>query len=91
MRRILIEHARRRLAAKRDTGAEVVHLEGLEISAPAADDDQVLAANEALERFAAVDPRKAELVKLRYFVGMNFEETAAALDIAVPTSKQWWA
>ena len=91
MRRILIEHARRRLAAKRGAGAEVVHLEGLEISAPAADDDQVLAVNEALEKFAAVDPRKAELVKLRYFVGMNFEETAAALDIAVPTAKQWWA
>jgi RNA polymerase sigma factor (TIGR02999 family) len=91
MRRILIEHARRRLAAKRGAGAEVVELEALEISAPAADDDQVLAVDEALEKFAAVDPRKAELVKLRYFVGMNFEETAAALDIAVPTAKQWWA
>jgi DNA-directed RNA polymerase specialized sigma24 family protein len=41
--------------------------------------------NEALERFAAVDERKAERVKLRYFVGLNFEEAAAALGIAVPT------
>jgi DNA-directed RNA polymerase specialized sigma24 family protein len=47
--------------------------------------------NEALEKLAAVDPRKAELVKLRYFVGLNFEETTAALGIAVPTAKQWWA
>ena len=91
MRRILIEHARRRLAAKRGAGVEVVDLDGLEISSPLADDDQLLAVNEALEKFAAVDERKAELVKLRYFVGLNFEETAAALGIAVPTAKQWWA
>ena len=91
MRRILIEHARRRLAAKRGAGVEVVDLDGVDISYPQADDDQLLAVNEALEKLAAVDPRKAELVKLRYFVGLNFEETAAALGIAVPTAKQWWA
>ena len=91
MRRILIEHARRRLAAKRGAGVKVVDPGGLEISSPVADDDQLLAVNEALEKLAAVDPRKAELVKLRYFVGMNFEETAAALGIAAPTAKQWWA
>ncbi len=91
MRRILIEHARRRLAAKRGAGVEVVDLDGLEISSPLADDDQLLAVNEALEKLAAIDPRKAELVKLRYFVGLNFEEAAAALGIAVPTAKQWWA
>ncbi len=91
MRRILIKHARRRLAAKRGAGAEVVDLDGLEISSPVADDDQLLALNEALEKFSAVDSRKAELVKLRYFAGMNFEEAAAALGIAVPTAKQWWA
>jgi RNA polymerase sigma factor (TIGR02999 family) len=91
MRRILIEHARRRLAAKRGAGVEAVDLDGLEISSPIADDDQLLAVNEALEKLSAVDPRKAELVKLRYFVGLNFEEAAAALGIAVPTAKQWWA
>jgi RNA polymerase sigma factor (TIGR02999 family) len=91
MRRILIEHARRRLAAKRGAGVEVVDLDGLEISSPVADDDQLLAINKALEKLAAFDPRKAELVKLRYFVGMNFEEAATALGIAVPTAKQWWA
>jgi RNA polymerase sigma factor (TIGR02999 family) len=91
MRRILIEHARRRLAAKRGAGVEPVELDSLEISSPVADDDQLLAVNEALEKLAALDARKTELVKLRYFVGMNFEEAAAALGIAVPTAKQWWA
>jgi len=91
MRRILIEHARRRLAAKRGADVEVVNLDRIEISSPLADDDRLLAMNEALGKFSAVDERKAELVKLRYFVGLNFEEAAAALGIAVPTAKQWWA
>ena len=91
MRRILIERARRRLTAKRGNGQTPLDLDELEIPSPTTDDDQLLAINEALEKFAALDPRKAELVKLRYFVGMNFEETAAALGIAVPTAKQWWA
>lgn len=47
--------------------------------------------NEALARFATVDPRKAELVKLRYFVGLTYEEAAELLGIAIPTAKQWWA
>ena len=75
MRRILIEHARRRLAAKRGAGVEVVALDGLEISSPVADDDQLLAVNEALEKLSAVDPPKAELVKLRYFVGLDRKST----------------
>ncbi len=91
MRRILIERARRRVAAKRGGGLAVVDVDEIEISSPLADDDQLLAVNEAMEKFAALEPRKAELVKLRYFVGMNFEEAAAALGIAVPTAKQWWA
>lgn len=91
MRRILIEHARRRRAAKRGAGAEVVDLDGLELAAASADDDQLLAVHEALEKFASVDPRKAELVKLRYFIGLDFADASAALGIAVPTAKQWWA
>jgi RNA polymerase sigma factor (TIGR02999 family) len=91
MRRILIERARRRLAAKRGAGAGVVDLDEIEIPSPVADDDRLLAVNEALEKLATLDPRKAELVKLRYFVGMTFDEAAAALGIAVPTAKQWWA
>jgi len=91
MRRILIERARRRMAAKRGGGVVSVELDEIAIPAPADDDDQLLAVNEALEKFAALDPRKAELVKLRYFVGMSFDEAATALGIAVPTAKQWWA
>lgn len=91
MRRILIERARRRIAAKRGGGVTPVDLAEIEIPSPVADDDQLLAVNEALETFAALDPRKAELVKLRYFIGMSFDEAATALGIAVPTAKQWWA
>ena len=47
--------------------------------------------DDAVARFAALDARKAELVKLRYFVGMSFEQAAEVLGIAVPTAKQWWA
>ena len=91
MRRILIERARRRLAAKRGGNIERTDLDDVEIASPLADDEALCALEEALEKFSAIDPRKAELVKLRYFVGMDFKETAAALGIAVPTAKQWWA
>lgn len=91
MRRIRIERARRRLAAKRGSGAAPLDVDEIEIPSPTPDDDTLLLVHEALEKFSVIDPRKAELVKLRYFVGMNFEETAAALGIAVPTAKQWWA
>ena len=90
MRRILVDRARRRLAAKRGAGAERVEIDELDIPAPAPD-DQLLAMNEALEKFSAQDARKGELVKLRYFVGLSFEEAAGVLGIAVPTAKQWWA
>jgi len=58
--------------------------------AKAADDDQLLAVNEALEKFAALEPRKAELVKLRYFVGLTIAEAAQVLHISEPTAKRWW-
>jgi len=89
MRRILVDRARRRLAAKRGSGEALLDANELEILAPAPD-DQLLDVSDALEKFAAVDARKAELVKLRYFVGMTFDEAAAALGIAVPTAKEWW-
>jgi RNA polymerase sigma factor (TIGR02999 family) len=89
MRHILVDRARRRLAVKRGAGETPLNADDLDIFAPAPD-DQLLAVNEAIEKFAAVDQRKAELVKLRYFVGMSFEEAAEALGIAVPTAKQWW-
>jgi RNA polymerase sigma factor (TIGR02999 family) len=90
MRRILVDHARRRRAAKRGAGVERLDLDEVDIAAPAPD-DQLLAVDEAVAKFERVDARKAELVKLRYFVGLSFEEVAAVLGIAVPTAKQWWA
>jgi RNA polymerase sigma factor (TIGR02999 family) len=90
MRRILVDRARRRLTGKRGAGEVCLDADELEIPSPAPD-DQLLAVNEALAKFALLEGRKAELVKLRYFVGLTFEEAAEVLGIAVPTAKQWWA
>lgn len=90
MRRILVDRARRRQAMKRGAGAECLDLDDVDIPTPAPD-DQLLAVHEALATFARIEPRKAELVKLRYFVGLRFEEAAEVLGIAVPTAKQWWS
>jgi RNA polymerase sigma factor (TIGR02999 family) len=91
MSRILIDRARRRLAAKRGQGMVPIELDEIEIPSPSVDDEHLIAVSEALEKLAALQPRKAELVRLRYFVGMNFDEAATAMGIAVPTAKQWWA
>lgn len=90
MRRILVDRARRRQTAKRGAGQPCQDADDADICAPAPD-EQLLAVSEALAHFAAVDPRKAELVKLRYFVGLTFDEAAEVLGIAVPTAKGWWA
>jgi RNA polymerase sigma factor (TIGR02999 family) len=90
MRRILVDSARRKLSARRGARAEHVNAEDTTIVAPV-DDDQILAVDEALERFAAHQPQKAQLVQLRYFGGLNHEESARALNISEPTAKRWWA
>ena len=90
MRRILIDRARRKQAQKHGGGREHVDVDDVEIPAPA-DDEELLAVNDALDRFAAMDAQKAELVKLRYFVGMTIEEAAAVLGVSEPTAKRWWA
>ena len=91
MRRILVESARRKHREKRGGGAEHVDLAELEIAAPLGNEEESLAVHEALDRLAAHDARKAEVVKLRYFVGFSFEETAEVLGISVPTAKREWA
>jgi RNA polymerase sigma factor (sigma-70 family) len=53
--------------------------------------DRLLAVDEALKKFAALDPQKAEPVKLRYFVVMTIEQTAEALGISERTAKRYWA
>ena len=89
MRRILIETARRKRALRHDAGRAQLELQALEIAAPASD-DQMLAIDEALKKLTALDKEKAELVKLRFFVGMTIEEAAAVLGISEATAKRWW-
>ncbi|MDQ3621220.1 MAG: ECF-type sigma factor [Verrucomicrobiota bacterium] len=90
MRRILVERARRKSCQKHGAGAEHCDLAELEIAAPIADGDELLIVHEALDALAQCDPRKAELVKLRYFVGLSFEKTAEVLGICVLTAKRDW-
>jgi RNA polymerase sigma factor (TIGR02999 family) len=90
MRRILIARARRKQAQRRGAGAAHLDVDELEIASPAPD-TQLLALNEALDRFAAIEPQQAELVKLRYFVGLKIEEAAEVLGISEATAKRWWA
>ena len=90
MRRILIEKARRRHAVRHGGKLQRIDINEIEI-AGAGKDEELLAVNEALEKFAVVDKQKAELVKLRYFAGLTIEETAEALEISTPTAKRWWA
>jgi RNA polymerase sigma factor (TIGR02999 family) len=90
MRRILIDSARRKLAAKHGAGIEHVDAGEIEIAAPGVKEDELLAVHEALDALAAHDARKAELVKLRYFVGLTIEEAAEVLGISAPTAKRDW-
>lgn len=92
MRRILIENARRRRAERHGAGLERVSLDesALDRSAPEVSDARLLLLNEALGNLAALDPRKAELVKQWYFVGLTVEETAEVLGISVRTAQRDW-
>ena len=91
MRRILIDRARKRHARRHGGGQQRVAPEALEaVPDGRRDDDQLLAINEALERFSAEEPQKAELVKLRYFVGLTLEEAARTMGIPEGTAKRWW-
>ena len=90
MRRILIDNARRKLTLRHGGSLERVNLHALELAAHM-DDEQLLALNEALEKFAAHDARKAELVKLRFFAGLTNEQAARALKVSEPTVKRDWA
>ena len=87
MRRILVDNARRKSAQRHGGAAEKISVEatGFDVAAPAADQD-ILLVNDALEALAAHDPRKAELVKLWYFVGLTLEEIAATLGISPRTA-----
>lgn len=91
MRRILVERARRRLAAKRGGGVPTISANEVEIVAAGKQDDDIIAVSEALDRFSELESEKADLVKLRYFVGMTLEEAAEALGVSERTAHRWWA
>ena len=88
MRRILVENARRKLRLKRGGGQERVELDST-IQAPI-EDGKVLEVNDALETLEREDPEKAEIVKLRFFVGLNNDEIAALLGVNEKTVRRHW-
>lgn len=90
MRRILIEHARKRGRAKRGGKRVRVDLSGVDL---ASDEDleQVVALDDAFRRLEEQDPRAADVVRLRVFAGLSVEETARATDLSERTVKREWA
>jgi RNA polymerase sigma factor (TIGR02999 family) len=90
MRRILIEAARKRLAAKRGAGQEVVPLHDIDV-AEGMQDEHLLAVNEALQQLEREDPQRAEVVKMRFFSGLQNEEIAALLGVNEKTVRRHWA
>ena len=90
MRRILVDAARRRLAAKRGGGMQREDLitSRIYISTP---DEDLLSLNTALDQFEAEHPTKAELVKLRYFAGLNAADAASELGISQSTADRYWS
>jgi RNA polymerase sigma factor (TIGR02999 family) len=91
MRRILVDHARRRGRVKRGKGVRPVSLDGIDVAAPTGADEDLLALAEALEALAAEDADKARLVELRAFGGLTLEEAADALGVSRSTAARSWA
>jgi RNA polymerase sigma factor (TIGR02999 family) len=90
MRRILVDAARRKRRERHGGGRRHLTLDGLDVAAEAQDDD-LLALSDALDRLADTNPRAAELVKLRYFAGLTGREAAEALGISPRKADQVWA
>lgn len=92
MRNVLVDHARRRTAAKRGGGLSHASLTGIAQDAPALDDlaARVLDVDGALTTLAGLDERAANVVECRYFGGLSMGETAQALDISEATAKRDW-
>lgn len=89
MRRVLVEHARRRDRIKR--GGEAIHVslsEAAHVATPERAD--VLVLDEALQRLEKLDPRKSRVVEMRFFGGLSLEEAAEALDVSVATVRRDW-
>ena len=90
MRRILVDRARAKRRIRHGGGLERVDLEHVTLATEDSD-DTVLAIHEALEKLALESPQKAEIVKLRYFTGLEHAEIAEALGVSEPTVRRHWA
>jgi RNA polymerase sigma factor (TIGR02999 family) len=90
MRRILIDRARHKQTRKAGGGRRRLDLDNIE-PVLEEEDDRLLALDEALRQLEAEDPRKAELVKLRFFAGLTAEQAAAALGVSTSTAEKDWA
>jgi RNA polymerase sigma factor (TIGR02999 family) len=90
MRRILVDRARRKHAIKRGGGAQRIDLDSVDV-ATEADPETLLRVNEALDRLAAQDAQAARLVRLRFFVGMDYVEAAEMLGISERSAKRCWS
>ena len=92
MRRILVDHARQRHAEKRGGEADHVPVDSVPTLLPSPmPDERLLALDEALTRLAALDPRQAAVVELRFFAGLSVEDTAEVLGVSGMTVKREWA
>ena len=90
MRRLLVENARRKGRARHGGGLRRVELDsGCSLAEPPPDDD-LLALDEALDRLAALDPTRAEVVKLRFFAGLTMPEVAGAMGVSLATAERYW-
>jgi len=89
MRRVLVDAARTRQAAKRGAGAQTISIDSVSLPAPGPDVD-VVALADALDELAAIDPRPRQVVEMRFFGGFSVEETAAALNVSVRTVINDW-
>lgn len=90
MRRILVDHARARRAAKRGHGEEPVTLLDTPVSEAGSDPVDILALDLALEKLAALDEKQARVVELRYFAGLTVNETAEVTGMARATVTRYW-
>ncbi len=89
MRRILIDNARRKGRVRHGKGLVRVDLDQVDLAIQA-EDESLLAVDEALSKLAVEDPAKAELVKLRYYVGLSIPEAGQALGLSESTAKRYW-
>jgi RNA polymerase sigma factor (TIGR02999 family) len=91
MRRILIDRARHKQTHKAGGGRRRLDLDDIEPALEEENGDRLLALDEALRQLETEDPRKAELVKLRFFAGLTAEQAAAALGVSTSTAEKDWA